>query len=527
MHMVLCCSAAAAAACRPPPAAARAPTPWGHRTRHFEKIPFKRQFQLAMLLAATSIHSLAMMRRTSNAASGGGGGGRVSKLKKRRRHTGSPTPPSLSAPASGTRQTADASTRTQPSCSSSGARLTQKTLPVHGHATNAGGVPLAEDVSPVPRRDLAASDLPLRGDGAVSRPPPVPLDQQPYHATNAKAPVNLNGKTPKRRKSNATGRQSSGPVLSSGRKSVATARTRSVGAQIKSIFGLDDQEANHQKEASSSKSANDGISKRGPYAVKNHTVRHPIMGKMAIPAIVSYPGKSSGKSDSRDNVSTAGIEFRKSLGINEDVVTFPSIDAALREKKREKSATKSHYQLGDGLRVPLLALEFPKSDPVETAGQVAAGQQVDVAKGGPTRSDSVNNHPAKQAADIAAPSNTETNPPTSTSNGLGSIQIISERGATIRNLYDLDEAEISLGRLAQHERRPYVEKKWLPEPPPEDYDDDEEGDDECVGVFRYKIILSPEDRQKLVPNGLAHYEFGWISDRGRLASDPYVICKEL
>ena len=130
-------------------------------------------------------------------------------------------------------------------------------------------------------------------------------------------------------------------------------------------------------------------------------------------------------------------------------------------------------------------------------------------------------------SNIAAPSNTGTNPLTSTSNGRGSIQIISERGATIRNLYDLDEAEISLGRLAQHERRPYVEKKWLPEPPPEDYDDDEEDDDECVGVFRYKIILSPEDRQKLVPNGLAHHEFGWISDRGRLASDPYVICKEL
>ena len=211
------------------------------------------------------------------------------QTKKRRRHTGSPTPSSLSAPASGARQTADASTRTQPS-SLSGARLTQQTLPVHGHATNAGGVPLAEDVSPVPRRDLAASDLPVRGDGAVSRPPPVPLDQQPYHAPNAKAPVNLDSKTPKRRKSNATGRPSSGPVASSGRKSVVTARTRSVGAQIRRIFGLDDQEADHQKEASSSESANDGTSKWGPYAVKNHAVRHPIMGKMAIPAIVSDPG---------------------------------------------------------------------------------------------------------------------------------------------------------------------------------------------------------------------------------------------
>jgi hypothetical protein len=110
----------------------------------------------------------------------------------------------------------------------------------------------------------------------------------------------------------------------------------------------------------------------------------------------------------------------------------------------------------------------------------------------------------------------------STFSGIGSIQIISERGATIRELYDLDEAEISLGRLGQHERRSYVEKKWLT--PPED---DEEEDEECVGVMRYKITLSAEDRQKLASNGLAHYEFGWISDRGRLVSDPYVICKEV
>jgi hypothetical protein len=81
-----------------------------------------------------------------------------------------------------------------------------------------------------------------------------------------------------------------------------------------------------------------------------------------------------------------------------------------------------------------------------------------------------------------------------------------------------------LGRLGQHERRSYVEKKWLAEPPPED---DEEEDEECVGVMRYKITLSAEDRQKLASNGLALYEFGWISDRGRLVSDPYVICKEV
>lgn len=471
-----------------------------------------------------------VMRRTSNAASGGGGGGRLSKLKKRRRHTGSPTPSSLSAPASGARQPTNSNasgSAHQPSSSSAATQgLTQQT---HGHgaAANAGGATLAEDISPVPRRDLAASDLPV----IVNRPPSVPLGQQlpslPPSVALMAPTVNFDnkgGKTPKRRKSNANGRSSSGAATSStSRKPVASARTRSVGDQIRSIFGLDDQEARQQKEESSSKSAKKhDTSKWGPYTVKDHTVRHPILGKMVIPAITSNPDTSSEESGDRDSATTAGIEFRKSLGINEDEVAFPSTDAALRrKKKRSTSTTKSHYQLGDGLRVPLLALAFPKTDPAKGVVEVAAGQaNVDKPDAASTT-----NHTSKQTDNTTGLSNAGTNHPTS--EGLGSIQIISERGATIRDLYDLDEAEVSLGRLGQHERRPYVEKKWLPEPPPEDYDDDEEDDDDCVGVYRYKIILSAEDRQKLASNGLAHYQFGWISDRGRLTSDPYVICKEM
>ena len=392
----------------------------------------------------------------------------MSKLKKRRRHTGSPTQSSLSAPAT-----------------------SQNQVPEGGCADN---------LSPVPR-DSTVTDLTATAVAGevTSCPPPVPFGPRAPKVPSVKFDAS-DGKTPKRRESSAT-TGSGAAAASSGRKYAATpSRTRSIGAQIRSIFGLDDQEANQQKQESS-KMGTDDASKWGPYAVKNHTVRHPILGNMTIPAITSDPETSSNKSNDGDGCTT-GIEFRKSLGINEAEVSFPSSDDAARSKRRSsRRSSNSKYRLGDGLRVPLIALAFPTLDPVETAAEALTEQDRVI---------------TKQSTDNQAPCDGFS--------GIGSIQIISERGATIRELYDLDLAEVSLGRLGQHERRSYVEKKWLTEPPPEG---DEEEDEECVGVMRYKVILSAEDRQKLASKGLAHYEFGWISDRGRLVSDPYVICKEV
>ena len=105
----------------------------------------------------------------------------------------------------------------------------------------------------------------------------------------------------------------------------------------------------------------------GPYAVRNHTVRHPILGNMTIPVITSDPETSSKKS----NGCTTGIEFRKSLGINEAEVSFPSTGDAAQSKRKSsgRRSSKSKYRLGYGLRVPLFALALPISDPVETAAE--------------------------------------------------------------------------------------------------------------------------------------------------------------
>ena len=96
---------------------------------------------------------------------------------------------------------------------------------------------------------------------------------------------------------------------------------------------------------------------------------------MTISAITSDPETSSKKSN--DGIAcTTGIEFRKSLGINEAEVSFPSTGDAAQSKRKSsgRRSSKSKYRLGYGLRVPLFALAFPISDPVETAAEALTEQ---------------------------------------------------------------------------------------------------------------------------------------------------------
>ena len=85
------------------------------------------------------------------------------------------------------------------------------------------------------------------------------------------------------------------------------------------------------------------------------------------------------------------------------------------------------------------------------------------------------------------------------------------------------------------DERYYLEKKILPPPPisllddsdkehGSDYDDDD--DDECVAVVRSKICLNDDDLAELHNGGDNDKFVGWISDRGRLANDPYLILRE-
>jgi len=120
---------------------------------------------------------------------------------------------------------------------------------------------------------------------------------------------------------------------------------------------------------------------------------------------------------------------------------------------------------------------------------------------------------------------------------LGKIQIITEKSVTVRSSYDIDTSR-TIGQLDFNDTRYFVGKKWLPPPSPDEDDDD---DDECIGVMRYKVCLDKYDLSLAISieedddnDILENLEtksktttYGWISDRGRLAYDPYRILKEV
>ena len=90
-----------------------------------------------------------------------------------------------------------------------------------------------------------------------------------------------------------------------------------------------------------------------------------------------------------------------------------------------------------------------------------------------------------------------------------------------------------IGKLSQGDERYFIEQKMLPAPPPDSEDDESDSDDEdCVAVVRYKIVLDEHDcigcsHEFVERDTTSGKMVGWISDRGRLANDPYFILKEL
>jgi len=115
----------------------------------------------------------------------------------------------------------------------------------------------------------------------------------------------------------------------------------------------------------------------------------------------------------------------------------------------------------------------------------------------------------------------------------GRIIIASDKGATIREVFDIDESDYVIGKLSEGDKRYFIEKKMLPAPPPDSDDDESDSDDEdCVAVVRYKIVLNEHDcigcsHEFVERDTTSGKMVGWISDRGRLANDPYFILKEL
>mmetsp|Transcript_41947 Transcript_41947/g.88060 ORF Transcript_41947/g.88060 Transcript_41947/m.88060 type:complete len:523 (-) Transcript_41947:1360-2928(-) len=116
-------------------------------------------------------------------------------------------------------------------------------------------------------------------------------------------------------------------------------------------------------------------------------------------------------------------------------------------------------------------------------------------------------------------------------NYKGKIKIISSRGATIREVSDIDQSYHVIGKLHEGDERYFIEKTKLLPPPIEVDNSDDESDVECVPVIRYKIVLNPTDggasdqfRERISGQMVP---VGWISDRGRLADDAYSILREL
>ncbi|CAM9464885.1 unnamed protein product, partial [Laminaria digitata] len=86
----------------------------------------------------------------------------------------------------------------------------------------------------------------------------------------------------------------------------------------------------------------------------------------------------------------------------------------------------------------------------------------------------------------------------------GSLTVVDpDHGATLRSSWSIDNSE-ELGNLDFGFSLDY-DAVWYLSP----------ADDECIGVLRYRVVPHPT----LAPTG------GWISERGRLRDDPYIIAK--
>lgn len=247
---------------------------------------------------------------------------------------------------------------------------------------------------------------------------------------------------------------------------------------------------------------------------KSHTVHHPILGEIELPLQHSHE-LSAGRC--------------KNLICDQD--NFDLDDLSFPRPSNMKHMRRKRYRMGDGLRVPLYPLSFPSTEgfhnslsllPEKMApGPGNADVGLEIPGSSPCSGDGLTERYEKQSRNIGWTSkktDAKTFEPV-----LGTVRVVSDRGATVREMCNIDAAELSLGKLKHGDIRQWVEKVFLP-PPPDDDDFDSDGD-ECIGVFRYKIVLAPEDKDA-IGIGLNHFDHGWVSDRGRLKCEPYKILEE-
>jgi hypothetical protein len=195
---------------------------------------------------------------------------------------------------------------------------------------------------------------------------------------------------------------------------------------------------------------------------------HPILGEIAFPS-VTRPTDARSKNRTRKRSCYDCLPFPKSV---------------LGEITKRSTKVNTRFHLGDGMNIPFHHLAFPNPTATKRSVQHAT------------------------CPPVAAPTQT---------NVLGKLRIVAERGATIRECFDMDESERQLGILQKGDMRYFVEKRLLPPPP------DEEDCSDIVNVNRYKIFLQDDS----TGSGRTDKGFGWISDRARYVDDMFQIAQEV
>lgn len=237
-------------------------------------------------------------------------------------------------------------------------------------------------------------------------------------------------------------------------------------------------------------------------------IYHPLVGRIEVTSFSS--------------VTNANENNRLSL-------SFPPSTSHITETNNEKEAKFDNYfmnynlkrKTGDGMCIPMSLYQFPSTQSPTEGGDLDTNHQ---------HYDGITEQPKHTVEENNSHQTTSTT--SYPSMYQGRIRIESGIGATVREVFDIDESQHTLGKLSCGDERYFIEKKILAAPPIS-LDDSDSDHDEIVAVVRYKILLEQGDLDS--PDATCPFAekdgdgriLGWISDRGRFTDDSHLILREL